>query len=59
MDKTTKVLLAIIAAALWLNLLKPLLPIDVYAGRDNVQDVNIVSISGYRIHGGEIPVTAK
>ena len=58
MDNTTKILLGLIALALWIQILKPLLPIDVHAGKD-ITNVNIAEVDGRRVFGGSLPVTIK
>ena len=58
-DKITKFLLLLIALGLWFNILKPLLPIPVYASNGGIQDVNIVQVGGSRIHSFSLPVEIK
>ena len=55
-DKTTKVMLFLIATALWLNLLKPLFPAPANAGFGAATDVNIVAVNSQPLLGEAVPV---
>ena len=60
-DRTTRVLLALIAVALWGLLLKPVLtPTPVYA-QEGVMAVNIAQVGGHRLYGvsGRLPVEVE
>jgi len=58
-DLYSKVILTIIAAALWISLIKDIIPQDVYAGRDDIQKVDIVAVSGRTLFDNTVPVTIK
>ena len=45
-----------IAAALWLNLLKPLLPVDAFALPEDVNKVDIVADGVNRIYDNRLPI---
>ena len=52
----TKITLLLIAAALWINLLKPLFPVNAHAGRENIVKVDIYSVGGRMISAYRVPV---
>ena len=52
----TKIALLLIAAALWINLLKPLFPVNAHAGRENIVKVDIYSVGGRMISAYRVPV---
>jgi len=55
-DTITKITLIMIAAALWLNLLKPFLPIEAFASREGVTEVDIVAVGGKTIYDNKLPI---
>lgn len=55
-DTITKIALIMIAVALWLNLLKPLLPLIAYASREDVVKIDIVAVGGKTIYDNKVPI---
>ena len=55
-DIITKITLILIAVALWVNLLKPLLPMEAFASREDVTKVDIVAVAGKTIYDNKLPI---